>query len=219
MANLVGSIVNGEYTKTQASTEATKTTTASSSLTEASSGTQYDQEMFLQLLVAEMQYQDPLEPTSNTEYVAELASFTQIEAIQAVQSQMETIEANSLVGKYVILLDSGEYISGKVDYVYNDSGKLYLSVNDSLYDVSKLDSVVDEQYYNGVLAAQTFTDTVAMLPSEYALTLSDSDKVAEVRALYDAMDAYTKGFVKEDDIKILQTLENRIAALKKAEEE
>ena len=54
--------------------------------------------MFLKLLVAEMQYQDPLEPTSNTEYVSELASFSQIEAVQSVQSQMSTIEANSLVG-------------------------------------------------------------------------------------------------------------------------
>ena len=33
----------------------------------------YDQ--FLQILCAEMQYQDPLEPTSNTEYVAQLATF------------------------------------------------------------------------------------------------------------------------------------------------
>ena len=62
-----------------------------------------DKEMFLKLLVAEMQYQDPLEPTSNTDYVKELASFSQIEAVQAVQDQMTTLKANSLVGKYVIL--------------------------------------------------------------------------------------------------------------------
>ena len=38
----------------------------------------YDQ--FLQLLCAEMQYQDPLEPTSNTDYVAQMATFSQLEA-------------------------------------------------------------------------------------------------------------------------------------------
>ena len=32
-----------------------------------------DKEAFLQLLVAQMKYQDPLEPTSNTEYIAQYA--------------------------------------------------------------------------------------------------------------------------------------------------
>ena len=49
-----------------------------SSATETSNDLGYDQ--FLQLLCAEMQYQDPLEPTSNTEYVAQLATFSQMEA-------------------------------------------------------------------------------------------------------------------------------------------
>ena len=43
--------------------------------------------LFLQLLVAEMKYQDPLEPTTNTEYVSELASFTQVEATQNARTR------------------------------------------------------------------------------------------------------------------------------------
>ena len=60
----------------------------------------YDQ--FLQLLCAEMQYQDPLEPTSNTEYVAQLATFSQMEAMLNMQNSIESSNANALVGKYVI---------------------------------------------------------------------------------------------------------------------
>ena len=37
---------------------------------------------FLQLLVAQMQYQDPLEPTDNTQYIAQMATFTQVEGIK-----------------------------------------------------------------------------------------------------------------------------------------
>ena len=55
------------------------------------SGSSLGYDQFLTLLCAEMQYQDPLEPTSNTEYVSELASFSEIEAVQSVQSQMSTI--------------------------------------------------------------------------------------------------------------------------------
>ena len=37
---------------------------------------------FLQLLVAQMKYQDPLNPTSDTEYIAQLAQFSQLEQMQ-----------------------------------------------------------------------------------------------------------------------------------------
>ena len=56
----------------------------------------YDQ--FLTLLCAEMQYQDPLEPTSNTEYVAQLATFSQLEATLSMQSTQKNTMANDLVG-------------------------------------------------------------------------------------------------------------------------
>ena len=54
--------------------------TSTTSKSDTSNDLGYDQ--FLQLLCAEMQYQDPLEPTSNTEYVAQLATFSQMEEQQ-----------------------------------------------------------------------------------------------------------------------------------------
>lgn len=217
MSSIVGAVSNGTYTKNAASTEATGTgTTTNSSLTAASTGTSYDKEMFLQLLVAEMQYQDPLEPTSNSEYVAELASFSQIEAIQSVQDNMQTLEANSLVGQYVIIKEDNEYVSGKVDYVYNDSGDLYLAIGNKLYSIDNIDSVVDEAYYNAVLAAETFEDMISELPSVAELDLSDEAAITAARKVYDAMDSYTQGYVKSDALNTLKELENRLAALKKA---
>ena len=53
----------------------------------------YDQ--FLQLLCAEMQYQDPLEPTSNTDYVAQMATFSQLEATLS----MSETESNSMASR------------------------------------------------------------------------------------------------------------------------
>ena len=218
--NLVGSVVNGAYTKTTASTEATSSSSSTStSKTAASGSTEYDQDMFLKLLIAEMQYQDPLEPTDNSEYVSQLASFTTIDAIQAVQSDMQTIQANSLVGKYVIVNNDGEYISGKVDYVTtDDDGVLQVAVGDSLYSIDTIDSVVDEKYYNAVLAAETFADAVSSLPALSELTLSDAEDVAEARALYDAMDSYTLEYVSDDSLSTLEALEKRIAALEEASE-
>ena len=178
----------------------------------------YDKEMFLKLLVAEMQYQDPLEPTSNTEYVAELASFSQIEAVQAVQQQMTTLEANSLVGKYVILLDGETYVSGKVDYVMTKDDEMFLSVNEKLYNINKLDSVCDAEYYNGVLGSQTFAEMINALPGVYTLTLQDEEKLTSARKYYDDMTDYQKQFVSADNVKTLESLEERMEVLKAASE-
>ena len=108
-----------------------KTTTSKKS-DESNNGTMgYDQ--FLTLLCAEMQYQDPLEPTSNTEYVAQLATFSQLEAMLGMQDTQKNEMANNLVGKYVILKVSDEttgktsYVDGKVDYVmYQEDGSQML---------------------------------------------------------------------------------------------
>ena len=79
----------------------------------------YDQ--FLQLLCAEMQYQDPLEPTSNTDYVAQLATFSQLEASLAQTETLQSDMANNLVGKEVIMkvvdqYGNKTYVEGTVDY-------------------------------------------------------------------------------------------------------
>ena len=49
--------------------------TDSSAKKENTGGSQMGYDQFLNLLCAEMQYQDPLEPTTNTDYVAQMATF------------------------------------------------------------------------------------------------------------------------------------------------
>jgi flagellar basal-body rod modification protein FlgD len=66
---------------------------------------------FLQLLVAQMQYQDPLEPMSNSDFVAQLAQFSNVEQLQGVneginllgvqQMGMTNAQASSFIGKEV----------------------------------------------------------------------------------------------------------------------
>jgi len=111
-----------------------------------------DKDAFLQLLVAEMQNQDPLEPSSNTEYIAQLATFTQVEEMQNMADAMSQNQANALVGKTVIMnttTASGgtSYVGGVVDRVVNDSGKTYVGIDGSLYDIDDLNSVLNTDYY------------------------------------------------------------------------
>ena len=54
----------------------TATTTATSTVTRSD---QMGKDVFLQLLVAQMRYQDPNSPTSTTEFMSQTATFTQVE--------------------------------------------------------------------------------------------------------------------------------------------
>ena len=93
MAGITANVVNGklEYDYTD------------SSKNQKTQGSDLGYDQFLQLLCAEMQYQDPLEPTNNTDYVAQLATFSQLEATLGMQKTTENTMANDLVGKQVIL--------------------------------------------------------------------------------------------------------------------
>ncbi len=180
------------------------TTTSSTSKTENSNDLGYDQ--FLQILCAEMQYQDPLEPTSNTEYIAQLATFSQLESTLSMQSTIENSSADSLVGKYVIMKvtssTTGEisYASGTVDYVLHQNGSTYLSIGDSLYNYEDLDTVADTDYMEAVTIAQDFEETVGKLPSKYQITLSDKDAIYAIAEAYNNLTDYQKSFISEESL-------------------
>ena len=95
-------------------------------------------ESFYQLLVAEMQNQDPLEPTSNTEFISQMASFTSLQAQQDNFKTQQQNYANSLVGKTVTVATmSGELITGKVNYTtFGDTPQV--NVNGSNYNLSAI---------------------------------------------------------------------------------
>ena len=73
------------------------------------------QEAFLQLLTTQLQYQDPLSPQSDTDFIAQLAQFSSLEQLRSVNQNLDTIElyqislnnsnALNLVGKEVNIQD------------------------------------------------------------------------------------------------------------------
>lgn len=183
----------------------------------------YDQ--FLQLLCAEMQYQDPLEPTSNTDYVAQMATFSQLEATLSLTETQENANASNLVGKQVILKVTSEttgnttYVDGRVDYVMYENGEVYLSVNDQLYPASSLDTVADSEYYEAVRLAETFTSMIESLPSKENLTVSYKKGLEQLRELYDGMTSYQQQFVPEKTLGALKDYEEKMDELVKQAEQ
>ena len=119
---------------------------------EASTGNNtLGKDAFLQLLVTQLKYQDPLNPSTDTEFIAQLATFTQLEQLQNLNAATTSSQAFSLVGKNVVLNTkslTGEVstVSGRVDFVSISKGKAYLSVGGKLYSADQLDSVIADEY-------------------------------------------------------------------------
>lgn len=210
---IIQAVQDGKVVDTSASTQSLSATTSKDN-------SSLDKEAFLQLLVAQMKYQDPLEPTSNTEYISQLATFSSLEEMQNLNSTMEAAQATNLVGKTVIMKvtqASGEttYVTGQVDYIVRENGKTYLSVNDGLYSLDDLDTVVNEEYLEATNAATAFQYVIAKLPTVKQLTVSDKDKVEAAREFYDSLTDYQKQYIANNvDKAYLEKLEALEAELK-----
>lgn len=107
-------------------------------------------ENFLSLLVAEMQNQDPLEPTSNSDYMAQMATFSQVEATSEMNKRVLSQTASNLIGKAVIVktdTNSTGYAGGIVNGWQEIDGIVYLGINGNLYDINDVEQVIDKNYY------------------------------------------------------------------------
>ncbi|MBA6418935.1 MULTISPECIES: flagellar hook assembly protein FlgD [Pseudomonas] len=103
-------------------------------------------DQFLELLVAQMNNQDPLSPQENGEFIAQLAQFSTVEGIENMNTSMEALlsgyqssqalQASSLVGRTVIvpsdqaIVDTATGVEGQFA-LPEDSGAVSIKVLDS----------------------------------------------------------------------------------------
>ena len=205
-------IVNGEVQDPSASANSI---TNAAKVNKSSLG----KDAFLQLLVAQMKYQDPLEPTSNTEYISQLATFSELEEMQNLRVSYDMQRAQSLVGKQVIMnviagaTGNLTKIGGQVDYVVLENDKVYLSIQDQLYSLDDLGSIVDSEYLTALDKAKAFGTALGKLPSKSQLTVGDKEALEKVRKMYDELSPYEKTFIGQDLVKLLTDFEKKMQEL------
>lgn len=193
-----------------------------SSLSAAKTGTSdMDKDSFLQLLVAQMKYQDPLQPTSNTEYISQYAQFSQVEQMQNMASGMDLQRASSLVGQEVSIkttTSSGEInmVEGKVDYVVYESGKAYLSIGGELYSMDDLEAVADPAYLLAVELAGAFKEGMDSLPVPEAIDLSHEQAITTLATTYNNMNEYQRGYISDEQLAQLEKYVARLNQLLEA---
>ena len=201
-------------------------TSSQSSLEKAkkSSSNGMDKDAFLQLLVAQMKYQDPLEPTSNTEFISQYAQFSQVEQLQNMAGSMDLQRASSLVGQHVRVKttnSSGDtnYEEGKVDYVTYENGKAYLSIGGSMYSIDDIDTVADMEYLEAFDMALKWVTALNKLPSVANISIDEGEDIDKLKEQYDNMTDYQKSFIASDKVKELEAYVEKLEEVRKIAEE
>lgn len=130
------------------------------------------QSAFLELMITQMNNQDPLSPQDNTEFIAQLAQFSSVEGLERLNSSFEdfsgnfmsnqALQASSLVGRSVTVptdttyLAEGGIVAGSVNLpqassnvqvsIYDSSGALVGQVPLGAQDSGEMVFRFDGQY-------------------------------------------------------------------------
>ncbi len=104
---------------------------------------------FLQLLVTQLTTQDPLNPQTDTEFIAQMAQFSALEQAKSTQAEMRQIrqqqdrtEANGLLGQTVqVVTGNGSMTSGVVSAVWLEGDEPKLLVNGNRYNLGDVHRV------------------------------------------------------------------------------
>lgn len=172
-------------------------------------GSKMDKDAFLQLLVAQMKYQDPMEPTDNTQYVAQLAQFSSLEAMNNMGDTINLQSATSLVGKVVTVATMNDTtgvvteLTGTVDSVTRSGTKVYLMVDGSQYEMDDVKEVMDDEYAKATTLADTWRQSYAKLPKLAAITQENGgnylDRIQGLASLINSMSTYQQSFIPDEE--------------------
>lgn len=162
-------------------------------------------ETFMQLLVAEMTNQDPLEPTSNTEFISQLATFSQMQYARDSSTYAMANYAASLVGKTATAskMDGKNLVTktGVVESVTrNESKKSYMvKIDGESFDLSKItavrDTVKDDESENtGALTGNALGESIARASAMVGM-------YASVEKIEDGITTKDSGFIASIKVK------------------
>ncbi|HHX59585.1 MAG TPA: flagellar hook capping protein [Epulopiscium sp.] len=120
-----------------------------SSATDRNPKNDLGKDAFMQLLVTQLRYQDPLNPMDNQAFMAQMAQFSALEQMMNMSASMEKSNAHGLIGKVVEATykdpstNQLEDIVGKVDGVVMKNNQNFLMVNGKEIELKDVQSVID----------------------------------------------------------------------------
>ncbi len=123
------------------------TSTASALDTTPNPSQTLNQNDFLKLLVSQIQYQDPMNPKSDTDMASQMAQFTTLQQASQSTTSLAMLQANSLLGSTVTVPadlqnPTAGTINGVVSGVVMNNGTPQITVGTNTYTLSQVLAVL-----------------------------------------------------------------------------
>ena len=102
--------------------------------------TSLDKDAFLRLLLTELKYQDPLNPTDDKAFIAQMAQFTSLEQMQNMSRVMSLSQSCAMIGRQISARSKDKEVSGIAEAVVIRNNAPYIRVGG---DEAPLESVTE----------------------------------------------------------------------------
>lgn len=167
------------------------------------------QSAFLELMITQLENQDPLSPQENSEFIAQLAQFSSVESLDKLNNNFDSfansfvanqaLQASTLVGRSVTVpsdrteLTSGGVVSASVDVpsssgnvsvnIYNEGGSLIDQIPLGLQPAGELVMRWDgnQAELNGEILDWTTSQSEGVLPGTYTFEVTAMVEGEEVQ--------------------------------------
>lgn len=123
---------------------------------------------FLNLLVTQLKYQDPLSPLDDKEFIAQMAQFSALEQMKNMSDGFQSIKAFSLIGKYVVAQKeddvTGELktVKGEVESVKMSHGKTFVVVKGMEIRIDDISDVYESSMEMNTTKLSEFAALIGM---------------------------------------------------------
>jgi flagellar basal-body rod modification protein FlgD len=160
---------------------------------------------FLKLLITQVQNQDPMNPSSDTDFIAQMAQFSSLEQMQNLNKSFSYSTGFALMGKYIsaeITDESGDtkYVEGMVEHVRVKNGEVYAVVGDNDVLLDKITWVSDEKI--GTDGDVTdYSALIGMLGKAHIL--NDAGKIGSLEGIISTVTKENDGvYARLDEVEI-----------------
>jgi len=137
---------------------------------------------FLNLLVTQLRYQDPLNPTDDKEFIGQMAQFSALEQMQNLNTSFTATKAFSLIGKSIAasVTDPATseitQVTGDVSSVKVSSGKYYVVIHGTEVLVDDITDVT-ESAYSSQNNLSAFTNLIGYTVNGIIYNSEDGDMI------------------------------------------
>ncbi|WP_231685178.1 flagellar hook capping FlgD N-terminal domain-containing protein [Phosphitispora fastidiosa] len=180
---------------------------------------------FLKLMITQLRYQDPLEPTDNKDFIAQMAQFSSLEQMANMSKGFETMaqfqesilresavgQAINLIGKTVSAILPVESVTGKIN---TEQTKLYLEADKNSMTLQTLakDTPVTVLALEGGMYEVLLQNGTRGYVAEDALTIDDNPRITGVATGMKLIDGSPHVTINGKDVPLTQVEEVKLAA-------